>query len=112
MVRSIYHLNAGWFDGNAAHLKPARTAELAAELADLAGGARKLAARAEALAGQGQNRLAVALAELAAAAVPDDPQLQAIRAATLRKLIDSENSLMGRAFLAVYEREAGGRSKV
>ena len=36
LVRSIYHFYAGWFDGNAAHLKPARTAELAAELADLA----------------------------------------------------------------------------
>jgi len=111
LVRSIYHFYAGWFDGDAAHLKPARTAELAAELADLAGGARKLAERAEALAGQGQARLAVALAELAAAAVPDDPALQAIRAATLRKLIDGESSLMGKAFLAVYEREAEGRSK-
>ena len=111
LVRGIYHFYAGWFDGNAAHLKPARTAELAAELANLAGGARKLAERAEALSGQGQNRLAVALAELAAAAVPDDPALQAIRAATLRKLIDGESSLMGKAFLAVYEREAQGRSK-
>ena len=63
------------------------------------------------MAGQGQNRLAVALAELAAVAVPDDPELQAIRAATLRRLIDGESSLMGKAFLAVYEREAEGRSK-
>ena len=44
-------------------------------------------------------------------AVPDDPALQVIRAATLRKLIDGESSLMGKAFLAVYEREAEGRSK-
>ncbi|WP_199089399.1 alkyl sulfatase dimerization domain-containing protein [Bosea sp. ASV33] len=111
LVRGIYHFYAGWFDGNAAHLKPARTAELAAELAELAGGARKLAERAEVLAGQGQNRLAVALAELAASALPNDPALQAIRATTLRKLIDGETSLMGKAFLAVYEREAEGRSK-
>lgn len=111
LVRSTYHFYAGWFDGNPAHLKPARTAELAAELAALAGGARKLAERAEALASQGQGRLAVALAELAAAAMPHDPQLQAIRAATLRKLIDGESSLMGKAFLAVYEREAEGQAK-
>jgi len=111
LVRGIYHFYAGWFDGNAARLKPARTAELAAELAGLAGGADKLAERALVLAGQGQARLAVQLAELAGAAMPDDEQIQAIRAEVLRTLIGTESSLMGKAFLAVYEREATGRSK-
>jgi alkyl sulfatase BDS1-like metallo-beta-lactamase superfamily hydrolase len=111
LVRGTYHFYAGWFDGNAAHLKPAQTAELAAELAGLAGGADKLAERALALAGQGQARLAVELAELAGAAMPDDGQIQAIRAEVLRTLIGAESSLMGKAFLAVYEREATRRSK-
>ena len=111
LVRAIYHFYAGWFDGNAGHLKPARTAELAEELAELAGGADKLAERALELAGQGRARLAVELAELASAAVPGDASLQAIRAEVLGALIGTESSLMGKAFLAVYEREASRRSK-
>ena len=49
VVRSIWHLYAGWFDGDPAHLKPAPSAELAGEIAALAGGAATLADRARGL---------------------------------------------------------------
>ena len=111
LVRAIYHLYAGWFDGNAAHLKPARAAELAAELARLAGGADKLAERAAVLADEGNTRVAAHLAEFASDAAPDDKSVQATRALVLSKCIDRENSLMGKAFLAAYQREAVQRSK-
>ncbi len=110
LVRSIYHFYAGWFDGDPAHLKPARTAEIAAELAGLAGGAEKLAERAAILSEQGASRLAVQLAELAGAAAPDAPRIQAIRASVLQKAIDGESSLMGKAFLSVYQRQAQERA--
>lgn len=55
LVRAIDHLYAGWFDGNPAHLKPARAADLAPELAPLAGGASKLAGQAAVLAAEGQH---------------------------------------------------------
>src|SRR5262249_17709523 len=58
LIRNIWHLYAGWFDGNPANLKPAPKSEVAKELAALAGGADKLAARAGALAGAGNTRLA------------------------------------------------------
>ena len=106
LVRGIYHFYAGWFDGNPAHLKPARTADLASELARLAGGAERLAERAAVLSEAGQARLALHLAEFAAAAAPDDARIQAIRAVVLGRCIDSETSLMGKAFLAVYQRDA------
>uniref|UniRef100_UPI003F49B1AD alkyl sulfatase dimerization domain-containing protein n=1 Tax=Ensifer adhaerens TaxID=106592 RepID=UPI003F49B1AD len=61
LVRGIYHFYAGWFDGDAAHLKPPRTADLASELAALAGGAEKLAERATHLSEAGNFRLAVQL---------------------------------------------------
>lgn len=99
------------FDGDAAHLKPPRTADLASELAALAGGAEKLAERATHLSEAGNFRLAVQLVEFASAAAPDDRAIQATRAAVLRKSIENENSLMGKAFLAVYAREAEQRSK-
>lgn len=111
LVRAIYHLYAGWFDGNPAHLKPARAAELAVELARLAGGADKLAEHAAVLAEAGNTRLAAHLAEFAGEAAPDDKAVQATRALVLRHCIEREGSLMGKAFLAVYEREAEQRSK-
>lgn len=111
LVRGIYHLHAGWFDGDPAHLKPARRAELAAELAQLAGGADKLAERAAVLGEAGQTRLAAHLAEFAAAAAPDDRHIQATRATILQRCVSAERSLMGKAFLAVYQREAEERSK-
>ena len=111
LVRGIYHLYAGWFDGNPAHLKPARYADLASELARLAGGADKLAERAAILSEEGQTRLAAHLAEFAGAAAPKDERIQAVRAAVLQKCIDRETSLMANAFFAVYQRDAEQRSK-
>jgi hypothetical protein len=77
----------------------------------LAGGAGKLAERAAVLADEGNTRLAAHLAEFASDAAPDDRSVQATLAAVLSKCIDRENSLMGKAFLAVYQREAEQRSK-
>lgn len=111
LVRGIYHLYAGWFDGNPAHLKPARAAEVALELARLAGGASKLAEQAAVLAEQGNTRVAAHLAEFASDAAPDDKAIQATRAMVLRRCIDREDSLMGKAFLAVYQRAAAQRAK-
>jgi alkyl sulfatase BDS1-like metallo-beta-lactamase superfamily hydrolase len=111
VVRGIYHLYAGWFDGNAASLKPAKASELALELALLAGGADRLADRAAALAEQGDTRVAVQLIEFASNAAPEDQRIQAVRASVLKAAIENESSLMGKAFLAVFERQAEGRAK-
>lgn len=110
VVRNIWHLYAGWFDGNPAHLKPAPATELAIELASLAGGADKLAQRAAVLAEGGRTRLAAHLAELAAAASPQDKAIQGIRALVYTRCINAETSLIGKALFAVYEREAKAKS--
>jgi alkyl sulfatase BDS1-like metallo-beta-lactamase superfamily hydrolase len=106
----IWHLHAGWFDGNPAHLKPAPAAELAAELASLAGGADKLAHRAAILAQGGRTRLAAHLAELAAAASPQNGAIQATRASVYERCGEAETSLIGKALFAVYQREAKAKS--
>jgi alkyl sulfatase BDS1-like metallo-beta-lactamase superfamily hydrolase len=111
VVRAVWHLNGGWFDGNAAHLKPAPAAELAKELAALAGGAGRLAERSKALAEAGQTRLAAHLADFAANAAPDDKAVQATRAIVLERCMERETSLMGAAFLAVHQRDAKARSE-
>ncbi len=110
VVRNIWHLYAGWFDGNPAHLKPAPAAELASEIATLAGGAEKLAQRATMLAQDGRTRLAAHLIELAGAASPESGEIQAARANVYARCIAAETSLIGKAIFAVYQRDAKARS--
>jgi alkyl sulfatase BDS1-like metallo-beta-lactamase superfamily hydrolase len=110
VVRGIWHLYAGWFDGDPSHLKPAPAAELAAEVASLAGGADRLAQRAAALADAGRTRLAAHLAEFAATASPDDKAIQATRADVYERCMADETSLIGKAIFAVYQRDAKARS--
>ena len=99
IVRTVWRLYGGWWDGNPATLKPARERAVAAELADLAGGAARLAARALELAeaaegattegattegattgvGEESLRLAGHLAELAWLAAPGNPEVAQAR---------------------------------
>lgn len=108
VVRNVYRLNGGWYDGNPANLKPSPDAVLAGELAELAGGAGRLAERALAVAGGGDLRLACHLAELAAQAAPEDPAVHRARADVYRRRVDEERSLMAKGVFswAVAESEA------
>lgn len=96
IVRNIWRLYAGWYDGNPAHLKPAPERRLAEEIAALAGGAMPLATRADALADAGEFALACHLAEFAARAAPDDATIREMRASVYRRRAESEASLMAR----------------
>src|SRR5437763_4938218 len=100
VVRNIWRLYGGWYDGNPAHLKPAPEADLAGELAALAGGADRLAARARQLAGAGDLRLAGHLAELAALAAPENPEVQRARAEVFEGRVAEEASIMSRGIFA------------
>src|SRR5262249_48796802 len=110
VVRNIWHLYAGWFDGNPAHLKPAPSAELAGEIAMLAGGADRLSERAATLAEAGRKRLAGHLIEVAAPAAAASADIQAVRAKVYAQCAAAETSLIGKAIFAVYQREAAARS--
>ncbi|HEX3482093.1 MAG TPA: alkyl sulfatase dimerization domain-containing protein [Kofleriaceae bacterium] len=103
IVRNLYRLYGGWWDGNPAHLKPAPAAELARELASLAGGAAALAARAEAIA---DPRLACELIELAHQAAPDDAAIRAARGKLYAARAASERSLMARGIFATAAAES------
>ncbi len=94
VVRNLWRLYGGWYDGNPANLKPARDAEVAAEMAALAGGADALATRASALADDGNLRLACHLAEMAVLASPDSPRLHGVRAAVYEARRSAEASYM------------------
>ena len=96
VVRNLWRLYGGWYDGDPSMLKPSPRALLAAELAALAGGPGVLAERAADRSADGDHRLACHLAELAAQAAPDDPGVHRVRAAVYRARGAHERSVMSR----------------
>jgi glyoxylase-like metal-dependent hydrolase (beta-lactamase superfamily II) len=107
VVRAIWRLHGGWYDGNPAHLKPAPDEALAREIAHLAGGASRLADRALQLAASGDLPLAAHLVEHAHLAAPHDPAIRRARASIYEQRASAEPSLMARN---IY-REAAERSR-
>jgi glyoxylase-like metal-dependent hydrolase (beta-lactamase superfamily II) len=106
VVRNIWRQFGGWWDGAPSRLKPSPDAVLAAELADLAGGASVLIERASALADAGDHRLACHLADLAGWAAPDDAGVHAARAVVYRARRAAESSLMAKGIFAGAARES------
>ena len=96
IVRNVWRLYGGWWDGNPAHLKPAPERAVATELAALAGGAGRLADRALALAADGDLALACHLAELAAQAAPADDVIRAARRDVYARRAKAARSTMAR----------------
>jgi alkyl sulfatase BDS1-like metallo-beta-lactamase superfamily hydrolase len=106
VVRNIWRLYGGWWDGNPAHLKPAPEAALAAELAGLAGGAEALAARGRELADAGELRLACHLVELAHQADPASAMVNDARREVYTARRGAELSQMAKG---IFRSAADGR---
>jgi alkyl sulfatase BDS1-like metallo-beta-lactamase superfamily hydrolase len=106
VVRNIWRLYGGWYDGNPARLKPAPDDAIASEVAELAGGVERLVARAAELAAAGDLRLAAQVAEWAARAAPDDPAAHGVRAEVYRARRDDERSLMARGIFGAAARDS------
>jgi alkyl sulfatase BDS1-like metallo-beta-lactamase superfamily hydrolase len=96
VVRNIWRLYGGWWDGDPSHLKPAPASALAQELATLAGGASVLASRALVLAEAGDLRVAGHLAELAWQAAPDDDAVKEARSTVYARRAAAEASTMSK----------------
>jgi alkyl sulfatase BDS1-like metallo-beta-lactamase superfamily hydrolase len=114
VVRNVWRLFGGWYDGNPANLKPASESALASELAALAGGASRLAERATALADAGDLRLAGHLAEMAALAAPEDAAVHRIRADVFDRRVEVEASTMAKGIFgwaAAESRERAGEGR-
>jgi alkyl sulfatase BDS1-like metallo-beta-lactamase superfamily hydrolase len=109
VVRNLWRLYGGWWDGDPATLKPAPARALAEEVAELAGGATRLARRARDLSDAGEHRLACHLAEMAGRAAPDDREVLELRAEVYRARRKSETSLMAKSVYRAAADEAPGR---
>ncbi len=97
IVRNIWRLYGGWYDGNPARLKPPVDGRLAAEIAGLAGGPHALIERARALAGSGDLATACQLVEWAWQVAPDDQAVVGARAEVYRARADREMSMMAKS---------------
>ena len=111
VVRNIWRLYGGWYDGNPATLKPAPDADVAGELAALAGGADRLAGRARQLVEEGDLRLAGHLAVTAALAAPDDPEVHRARAEIFESRVAAEASIMSRGVFSWAAAESRRRTQ-
>lgn len=96
VVRNVWRMYGGWYDGNPANLKPAPEAQVARELCALAGGAGSLAKRAQELADAEEWRVACQLIELAVRAVPEDRSVHGVRADIYARRRKRESSLMAK----------------
>lgn len=96
VIRNIWRLFGGWWDGNPARLKPAADAAIGAEVARLAGGIDVLVERAIELSGSGDHRLACQVIEYAAAAEPESHAVHEARSVIYAARRSVETSLMAK----------------
>ena len=124
IVHTVWRQYGGWWDGNPASLKPAPERALAAELAELAGGAGALADRALellAVAEEGGTggaaevdralRLAGHLAEHAWLAAPADPGVRRARQQVFAARAARATSTMARGVFTWASNEYGRRRR-
>ncbi len=106
VVHNVWRQFGGWWDGLASRLKPSPDAQVAAVVAELAGGVDALVARAERAAGDGDLRLACHLADFAGLAAPDDRRVHGARAEIYEQRRQAEPSLMAKGIFRAAGRES------
>ncbi|MFH1620253.1 MAG: alkyl sulfatase dimerization domain-containing protein, partial [bacterium] len=106
VVRNVWRLYGGWYDGNPAHVKPAPESQQAAEIAKLAGGVSALVKRSLELLAKDEPRLASHIIEWALSAAPEDRAVHEARAEIYSRLADTERALMTMNIYRATERES------
>ena len=109
VVRNIWRLYGGWWDGDPSQLKPAPRAAFAAEMVGLSGGVEAVARRATALAEVGDDaslRLAGELAQLAVDAEPSSKVAHGARAEVFTARVAAEASTMSKGVFSYAANES------
>ncbi len=110
VVRNIWRLYGGWYDGIPSHLAPAPHAALGREVAALAGGVESLLHRARDLAAADELRLACHLVDWAVAADPDSAAAHAARAEIYRLRTKRSPALMSKGVFGAAARESAEKA--
>ena len=111
VVRNLWRLYGGWYDGVPSRLKPAPEAEIGREIVSLAGGIDGLIARARTLAAEGRLALASHLIDWATAAEPGHAAAHAARAEIYERRADAARALMTRGIFSAAARESAEQSQ-
>jgi len=109
IVRNIWRLYGGWYDGTPSHLKPAPERAQAEEIARLAGGADKLAERAERILDDGDLRLACHLADWAYLVSPENEKVREIGSRVYAARAEAESSTMAIGIYRTAAKEIGSK---
>jgi len=110
IVRNVIRQYGGWYSGRPSDLKPAPRAEVARVVAELAGGARALIRKSEALAAERNYRLASHLADFALEAAPEDSAVQRAVADLYERRAEMETGMMaGNTYRAAVVYARAGR---
>ncbi|HKW93652.1 MAG TPA: alkyl sulfatase dimerization domain-containing protein [Methylomirabilota bacterium] len=110
VVRNLWRLYGGWYDGVPSHLKPAPEAEIGREAIALAGGVDRLLSRARALAAEGRLALASHLVDWAVAALPEHREAHAARATIYERRAQEARALMTRGIFSAAARESAEKA--
>jgi alkyl sulfatase BDS1-like metallo-beta-lactamase superfamily hydrolase len=96
LIRNVWRLYGGWYDGEPDRLLPAQRAQEAREWVSLAGGIEKVLDRAEALLQAGDARLASHLVEHAVTAEPANQRAHGLRTQVYETRASEQTSQMAR----------------
>jgi alkyl sulfatase BDS1-like metallo-beta-lactamase superfamily hydrolase len=112
IVRNIWRLEGGWYDGTPSNLKPASEAARAGEIAALAGGVAPLVARAIEKLAAGEIVLACHLADWAVGAAPDDKSAHEARMKVYAARAEHEESTMAHGIFRSAVLESAAKAGV
>jgi alkyl sulfatase BDS1-like metallo-beta-lactamase superfamily hydrolase len=112
IVRNIWRLEGGWYDGVPSNLKPASDEERAREIAALAGGVAAIVARALEKLAAGELVLGCHLADWAVAAAPDDKSAHEARMKVYAARAASEESTMAHGIFRAAVIESAAKAGI
>jgi alkyl sulfatase BDS1-like metallo-beta-lactamase superfamily hydrolase len=112
IVRNIWRLEGGWYDGMPSNLKPASDAERAREIAALAGGVGAVVARAMEKLAAGEIVLACHLVDWAVAAAPDDKSAHEARMKIYAARAEREESTMAHGIFRAAVIESAAKAGI
>jgi alkyl sulfatase BDS1-like metallo-beta-lactamase superfamily hydrolase len=112
IIRNIWRLEGGWYDGNPSHLKPAPLQAQAHEFVQLAGGIERLTSRAREKLEQGELALAAHLIDWAALAAVGDTAVHELRARIYGARMAAEASTMSRGIFRAAALESAASAGI
>jgi alkyl sulfatase BDS1-like metallo-beta-lactamase superfamily hydrolase len=106
VIRNIWRLYGGWYDGNPARLKPPADNAIGMEMANLVGGVEPLVRKALELRANGELAMAAHFVELAFLAAPDDAKVHKARARIYKERRYEELSLMAQGIFGYAAKQS------